>query len=104
MNVCECCNQDMAVARTCTANQPFVVDGKTYDPIPTDEECGDCGVSAGGLHHLGCEHEICPCCNEQRSYCNCANPRCQVCNTKMEWAGSDDQRSYYECPACGAEQ
>src|SRR5215472_9489577 len=100
MAVCEWCHQEMFTATTCTANPPFEVEGKMYAPVPAEE---DCGVSAGGLHHPGCDIELCPCCAEQRIYCNCANPRCTQCNVKMEYIGSDDQRSYFECPSCGAE-
>ena len=103
MAICEWCKQEMFTATTCTANSPLFVDAKSYAPVPADEDCGDCGVSAGGLHHPGCDIEICPCCGEQRIYCACTNPKCKACNTKMEFVGSDDERSYYECPSCGAE-
>jgi hypothetical protein len=101
MAICEWCQQD--TAKSCTANTPVEIDGKVYSPIPADEDCGDCGVGAGGLHHLGCDIETCPCCGEQRSFCNCANPTCPACGVKMEYAGADDVRAYYECPSCGAE-
>jgi hypothetical protein len=104
MALCECCNQEMFTAVTCTANPPFAVDGTTYTPFAAEEDCGDCGVSAGGLHHPGCEIESCPCCGEQRLYCNCANPQCTVCHTKMEYVGADEKGACYDCPSCGAEQ
>jgi hypothetical protein len=104
MALCEWCKQEMLSAATCTGNPPFAVDGTTYYPIAAEEDCGDCGVSAGGLHHPGCDIELCPCCGEQRLYCICANPRCPACSTRMTYVGSDDQQPYYECPACGTEQ
>jgi hypothetical protein len=102
--ICERCKQDMMIATTCTANAPFEVDGKTFLPVPAEADCGDCGVNAGGLHHQGCDIETCPSCDEQRLFCNCENPRCKECNARMEYVGSDDKTSYYECPECGAEQ
>src|SRR3954452_24346697 len=104
MATCKWCQQEMMTATTCTGNRPIVVDGKSYSPVPAEEDCGDCGVSAGGLHHPGCDIESCPCCGEQRLFCNCANPRCKECNAKLEYVGSDDKSSYYECPSCGTEQ
>jgi hypothetical protein len=29
---------------------------------------------------------------------------CEACGAKMDYAGSDDRRAYYECPSCGAER
>jgi hypothetical protein len=102
MAVCEWCGQDMLAATTCTGNLPFEVDGATYKPVPAEEDCG-CGVSAGGLHHPGCDLEVCPRCGGQRLHCNCANPVCGQCNQRMEYDGADDEHSYYSCPTCGAE-
>lgn len=98
--VCEWCKQDMQVATTCTGNI-IEIDGTAYDPIPADEDCGDCGVSKGGVHHPGCDIELCPRCGEQRIHCNCANPQCEKCGRKMEYSGSDDKQDYYECSSCG---
>jgi hypothetical protein len=33
--------------------------------------CGDCGVGAGGTHHLGCDLEECPRCHQQFFSCMC---------------------------------
>ena len=36
-------------------------------PVP----CGDCGVSPGGFHHLGCDVAECPACGRQLLSCDC---------------------------------
>jgi hypothetical protein len=98
---CEWCNQDMLEAKTCTGNV-IEIDGRTYPPIPAEEDCGDCGVKQDGIHHPGCDIETCPCCGGQRVFCNCPNPRCEKCGQRMEYVGSDDKEDYYECDACGS--
>ena len=34
-------------------------------------KCGDCGVSEGELHELGCDMECCPFCGHQLISCDC---------------------------------
>ena len=101
---CFWCKQEMLTATNCTANPPFAVDGTTYLPVPAEEDCGDCGVRAGGLHHPGCDIEPCPCCGDQRIHCSCGNPRCRACGAQTEYVGANDKQAFYECPECGAEQ
>src|SRR5437879_2002287 len=103
MAICPWCRQEMFTASTCTGNGPFDIDGRSYAPVPAEEDCGDCGVRRGGLHHPGCDIESCPCCGEQRIECNCANPERPNCRTKTEYVGADDQHACFECPSCGAE-
>lgn len=90
-------------ATTCTGNV-IEIDGKPHPPVPAAEDCGDCGVSKGGIHHPGCDIELCPCCGDQRIHCNCSNPRCENCGIHMEYVGADDELEYYECPDCGEVQ
>ena len=88
------------LAKTCTGNI-IEIDGRFIDPIPAEEDCGDCGVQKGRIHHPGCDIEECPGCGGQRAFCDCTNPRCQKCGERMKYGGSDDQEEYYECPSCG---
>src|SRR5689334_10410021 len=75
MAVCEWCHQEMFEATTCVANLPLEMDGAVYQPVSAAEDCGDCGVSRGGLHHPGCDIELCPRCGGQRIACACATRR-----------------------------
>jgi hypothetical protein len=79
--VCEDCNQNMMLADSCTV--PILEDdhGQEYNRIPYGHEadgygfplpdrCHDCGVAKGGLHHMGCDMEICPHCGRQLLTCD----------------------------------
>ena len=92
MSVCEECNREMLVARSC---KPWVVtyedEGSYYDPIKYGDErhmegerdcrsdypshyidrCHDCGIEEGGLHHPRCDMEECPRCHGQLISCKC---------------------------------
>lgn len=44
-----------------------ILQGKQYERRTVDafEDCPGCKAPTGSPHHLGCDHERCPCCNEQ---------------------------------------
>jgi hypothetical protein len=94
---CEDCNQEMQTAITCNLTRVKSSIGKIYFRIPYGAEyigwadgenlerfrklqeidkitktCHDCGVSWGGIHHNGCDFEICPHCLGQFISCDCA--------------------------------
>ena len=92
MATCRTCQQEMQTADTCTAKVVIFSDGTSYTPIrwaPSIElddferlglrwkrdarrRCHDCGVAAGGVHHPGCDQELCPKCNGQLIGCDCS--------------------------------
>lgn len=39
------------------------------------ENCPDCWVAVGGLHHIGCDWEQCPRCDGQFIGCDCGGKR-----------------------------
>lgn len=77
MAVCVDCDQEMTTAATCTA-EVLVIAGARYrrrryraPSCAPDHACHDCGVAAGGVHHLGCDDERCPVCHWQLLSCGC---------------------------------
>ena len=79
MSICKFCNLEMNSARTCNVavlhhmGAPFLL--RTHEPElgtrPLDERCFDCGVEVGGFHHLGCDLQACPRCDDQAAWCGC---------------------------------
>ena len=59
---------------------PIVIDGEAYEPVRygtepvyrgIDHPCGDCCAPVGGVHHHGCDVELCPRCGQQSISCEC---------------------------------
>jgi len=79
MAKCRRCKKEMCDSRIKTCKTYKVVnfpDGTTMSPMPynppdTNIECHDCGIAAGGVHHFGCDMEICPRCGGQFLGCSC---------------------------------
>lgn len=82
MATCVFCDQEMTTAASCTV----AVLHRAGTPFPLPEygreayyrrgrrpsgRCGDCGVSPGGAHHLGCDLAECPVCRGQLLSCGC---------------------------------
>ena len=79
MAKCFRCKKEMCDESTITCREYNIVnfpDGKKmapvpYTPIDTKIRCHDCGVAAGGVHHVGCDMEICPRCGGPFLGCSC---------------------------------
>lgn len=71
---CMDCKQYMQEVETCTKDK-MLVDGVEYPRNTTyhdiNENCHDCGITNGKVHHFGCDMERCPKCEEQAICCDC---------------------------------
>lgn len=76
MAICDDCGQEMTTAASCTADT-LILHFERFrrfrvrQAIGPEGRCGDCGVQAGGFHHLGCDIERCPRCSGQLISCGC---------------------------------
>ena len=84
MAICEYCGLDMDTARSCVV-AALHVNGEEFRLARHGRArarraaartgggapCGDCGVAASGLHHLGCDLQDCPRCGRQLLSCGC---------------------------------
>ena len=80
MAICTWCEQEMLEGNSCSVEAlhlggiaiPLLRYGREVQyrsrrPV----RCGDCGVRAGGYHHLGCDLAECPSCGKQLLTCEC---------------------------------
>jgi Zn-finger nucleic acid-binding protein len=95
MATCDHCKAEMKTATSCTVATIRHGDDE-YLRLrlrPTDaRRCPDCGVLAGGIHHLGCDREKCPKCGGQLISCSCFD------ETLADQAGGDDSPGRYARP------
>lgn len=76
MAKCTLCEQEMSDSVSCVLVKVEDKYGEAEDPIPWDggddqAACHDCATPPGGLHHPGCDAEICPFCECQVISCGC---------------------------------
>lgn len=100
---CHQCGQVMDPGVACTkATYGDFADGITRERIPyradAPHPCRDCGTPPGGLHHPGCDNELCPGCREQAISCDCAWwwDEVVVGDVPIEVAGIDPAGSSFE--------
>jgi hypothetical protein len=75
------CRQEMMERVSCSLTTLLLFDGayqrRRHRPRPARDAdgrprtCGDCGTPPGGLHHPGCDLEMCPRCRRQLISCGC---------------------------------
>jgi len=99
MAKCSRCKKEMCDPNTKTCETYKVVsfsDGTKMSPIPftplePEVRCHDCGVAAGGFHHVGCDMEICPRCGGQFLGCSCFLNTASTKNTAIKTTLTRDQ-------------
>ena len=78
--ICPACGKDKRDAESCGG--PLIqVAGEVFERVRFGQEsgnrwedfdfCPECGVSHGGIHHVGCDVEECPRCRTQFLSCDC---------------------------------
>lgn len=62
--ICADCGKEMLGEgrASCTRTE---ISGAKRIPFDGPGNCHDCGVSEGGVHHLGCDSEMCAVCGKQ---------------------------------------
>ena len=81
MAICTFCGSEILHGTSCNEKSLRIGDAD-YEPIRWGDErgyrvlyvtdqCGDCGVPKGGVHHHGCDLEQCPACLSQALSCGC---------------------------------
>lgn len=74
--ICSACNCEK-LATSCTIAEVILANGRVLSRVPfvprdgasPDDRCAGCNVGPGGLHHLGCDLELCPSCGRRASVC-----------------------------------
>jgi hypothetical protein len=106
---CSVCGDDMNETDSCDPDRVIEhADGTTRPPIPYgeeaswetprvdvepptgDDECHDCGVSAGAHHHPACDMENCPFCGGQYLSCGCPTNESSKRLIAKDWFDPDD--------------
>jgi hypothetical protein len=76
---CYDCHLDVRKADSCVKSQ-LNIGGRNYtrnthntpeQNDPDTDRCHDCGIKLKGIHHIGCDVEICPVCDFQLITCIC---------------------------------
>lgn len=80
--ICEVCNRTMHTGSSCLPipindGVGRITHGNEAEwqqhGVKPGERCNDCGVEIGGVHHPGCDQEICSLHRTQLLWCGCLN-------------------------------
>ena len=81
MAICDLCKEEMTAGASCVVDAVEIRSRRwTFAPFGSErgwpkprpgELCPDCGVRAGGMHHVGCDLQTCPACGGQFISCGC---------------------------------
>jgi len=75
MSKCADCEQEMPEADSCLLDFISISGTKyarqRYHFNEPSGRCHDCGIKHGGVHHFGCDVELCPKCGCQLISCDC---------------------------------
>ena len=91
---CDQCNQDMIKDHSSCTLDYVKIKGKYYKRNTQyhddNEICHDCGILNGGVHHFGCDMELCPVCKDQMFCCDCyktafSTPKFKSEDARIRW-------------------
>lgn len=72
--ICEFCGTPMTVQSSCLPGMGRVAYGAERRGLFAGEQCHDCFVVRGAIHHFGCDVEECPSCRGQMLGCDWVAP------------------------------
>lgn len=110
--VCRWCEREMRTTSSCTVTvlhcggtPTAMIPWGRERRRPASSRCHDCGVLPGGFHHLGCDIQRCPMCDERMISCGCRFDEDEEddlsidsngCLTERVWLGGQEVVIHYD--------